>query len=121
METAKKKKKRDPRIGQPGSCAICRTYTGKKLTLSKFFRCGPVPPWAVVHPGCNRREKPAQFRERLHRWLAERTGQAVPAATVAVDAAGVIGSSSGASSGSTPQTAETGRGCAGYLGPFSRL
>jgi len=104
MQNTAQRKKRDPRIGGPGPCAICRTYRGgRTLTLSKFFRGGPVPDWAVVHAGCNRREKPAQFRERLQRWLAERTGQAVPTAGEAV---------------AERRTAEDGGGLRGTSGPL---
>lgn len=71
MEATKKKKKRDPRIGGPGDCAICGIFTGRKLTISKFFRWGPVPAWAVVHPGCNRLESRKQFLARMERLRSE--------------------------------------------------
>lgn len=41
------------------------------MTVSKFFRAGEIPDWAIVHVGCDRRETPEQFQQRLARWQAE--------------------------------------------------
>lgn len=67
--TTKRTRRKDPRIGGPGPCAICHIFRGgRTLTLSRFFRAGPVPSWAIVHKGCDRRESFYQFRERFARW-----------------------------------------------------
>ena len=55
---------------QPIKCAICGVPPGSgrnRLTISHRFHCGCVPEWAVVHPGCDRRETDEQFRERMQR------------------------------------------------------
>ncbi len=109
-----KPKTKSPLHG-PGWCHICARYTGRKLTLSKFFRGGSIPAWAIVHPSCNHREKPAQFRERLQRWLADRTGQAVAGHQSHADAREQAETINETSGGSGPQTGReepppTGRG-----------
>lgn len=106
--TAKKRKRRDPRIGGPGLCGICKTYTGKKLTVSKFFRCGPVPSWAVVHVNCNRLENRKKFIARM-----ERLRQAVARTETHADERGGIGTAVGPDCGSGPQTGQEGAGVAG--------
>lgn len=59
------------RTDQPIACAICGVPPGtrprKRLSISRRFRAGPVPLWAIVHPGCDRRETDQQFRERMLR------------------------------------------------------
>jgi len=90
--TTKRTRRKDPRIGGPGPCDICHTFSGgRTLTFSKFFRGGAVPSWAMVHKGCDRRESFQQFLERFARWQARQDteGRAVPASTVAVDASAV--------------------------------
>jgi hypothetical protein len=59
---------------QPVRCAICREppQPGRRrwLTISRrFFGCGVVPLWAIVHKGCDWRESRKAYIERRRREL----------------------------------------------------
>ena len=72
---------------QPIRCAICGSPPGSgrnRLTISRRFRCGCVPAWAIVHSRCDRAETDEQFRERMLRAAASATTAVEPLADAAV-------------------------------------
>ena len=72
----------------PIKCAICGVPPGsgrnRRLTISRRFHCGCVPRWAIVHPGCDRRETDQQFRERMQRAATWSPSSVPPLASAAV-------------------------------------
>ena len=72
----------------PIKCAICGVPPGsgrnRRLTISRRFHCGCVPRWAIVHPGCDRRETDQQFRQRMQRAATLATSTVEPLADAAV-------------------------------------
>jgi len=116
--TAKKRKRRDPRIGQAGDCAICHTFTGKPIFVSRrFFElglAGHVPPAFRVHKNCDRLESRQAFRDRI-----ARLRQAVAGPDVAAGELAAVETAEGPDGGRGAGTGQDGAGIGHPLkGPF---